>query len=256
MEAELFAVVDALDPQPLVDATMPLWESQIETVGTAELTALGTGLSFNMVNPAVTAHLEQFAGDRIKGLINQTTKDELRATLVEGIRAGEGTRELRKRITDTFTKGNLNIYKVRAETIARTEVHHSSSWAINTARRQSGVVRRRQWVAAMINTRATHAALNGTIKGMDEPFQIGLSSAMYPGNFGVPAEDINCQCTIIAIVDEARGLKQFTEDEAEAMRVAFFESIEPWMDDARTAFIRGFEIQLAAVLAVFDGLTA
>ncbi len=251
-------MVDALDPQPLVDAVEPLWPPNIETVGTSELAIVGSDMAFNMFNPAVTAHLENFAGDRIKDLINKTTRDELRATLVDGIRRGEGTRELRKRITDVFTKGDMNIYKVRAERIARTEVTRSSNFAVHTARKQSGVVSKKQWAAALVNTRATHAALHGTIKGLNEPFTIGLAQSQYPGNFGVPAEDVNCQCTTVAVIDQipaGRSLKEFTDDQLAAKRDQFLALVAPWERDARAAFIRGFEDQMVEVLRVFDEVT-
>ena len=257
-EAEIFQVVDALDPQPLVDETLPIWEKRIDQVGNAELAKVGANVAFDMFNPAVVAHLENYAGNRIPDLINITTRDALRTTLVEGVKAGEGTRELRKRITQVFTDGNLNIYKVRAERIARTEVHRSSNFAIHTAQRQSGLVRKRQWVAALINTRATHAALHGTVKSINEPFTIGLSSAMYPGSFGIAAEDINCQCTVVAVIDKplqlSIGKQGLDEDEMVVASESYIDLVEPWVVEGRQAFIRGFEIQMMAVLGVFDRL--
>ena len=57
----------------------------------------------------------------------------------------------------------------------------------------------KQWSAAGQNTRDTHAELDGTVVGVDEPF-VSSSGAemMYPGEAGAPAaEVVNCRCVLV-----------------------------------------------------------
>ena len=67
----------------------------------------------------------------------------------------------------------------------------------------------KQWDATLdSHTRPDHVELDGQIREIDEPFTINGFEAMYPGDFGVPEEDINCRCAILqrarwALDDEA-----------------------------------------------------
>jgi hypothetical protein len=69
------------------------------------------------------------------------------------------------------------------------------------------------------NTRPTHRHLDGQIREMDEPFEMDGKSAMYPGDFGDPAEDCNCRCVTLQRARWALG-----ESELETMkqRAEFF----------------------------------
>ena len=69
----------------------------------------------------------------------------------------------------------------------------------------------KQWSAAGQNTRDTHAELDGTVIGVDEPF-VSSSGAemMYPGEAGAPAaEVVNCRCVLVPGVgeEEEKSLK-------------------------------------------------
>lgn len=82
--------------------------------------------------------------------------------------------------------------------IARTEGHRISNAAAYDAQKKakdSGADVVKQWDAALDKrTRPHHAQLDGQIREIDEPFEIAGHKAMYPGGFGVAAEDINCRC--------------------------------------------------------------
>jgi len=53
----------------------------------------------------------------------------------------------------------------------------------------------KQWDSTMDGaTRPIHRRLDGQIREVDEPFEMGGKKAMYPGGFGDPAEDCNCRC--------------------------------------------------------------
>lgn len=91
----------------------------------------------------------------------------------------------------------------RAYTIVRTEGHRVQSESRMDCMRDAvakGAAVVKQWDSTVDSrTRGTHRDLDGQIKELEEPFIIPSSGrkAMYPGGFGVPAEDINCRCTLL-----------------------------------------------------------
>lgn len=82
--------------------------------------------------------------------------------------------------------------------IARTEGHRISNEAAYDAQKKAkdtGADVVKQWDAALDKrTRPHHAQLDGQIREIDEPFEIAGHKAMYPGGFGIAAEDVNCRC--------------------------------------------------------------
>ena len=69
--------------------------------------------------------------------------------------------------------------------------------------RNQDVKIQRQWVATLDgNTRETHQSADGQIENKSGLFHVGGSTGRYPGDLGDPAEDINCRCSTIDIVDE------------------------------------------------------
>ena len=58
----------------------------------------------------------------------------------------------------------------------------------------------KQWDSTLDGrTRSTHMELDGQLRELDQPFKVPSTgaTAMYPGGFGVPAEDINCRCALL-----------------------------------------------------------
>jgi len=182
-------ILAQLKPKRLTDETRGLWEEQLEAWGQEALDELGVDISFDMLNPLVSDHLEDFSSTRIKG-INDTTRDAIRAQLREGVEAGEGYLELAARIKGVFTDCDQR----RAETIARTEAMRSSNFAEHEAQAMSGVVEAREWIATPDDrAREDHLAINGQVRKLDEPFEFPDGTpVMFPGDSGDPAQDINC----------------------------------------------------------------
>ena len=89
----------------------------------------------------------------------------------------------------------------RAMTIARTEAHRIQSKASLNAcnkAKSKGADVVKQWDASLDGkTRDTHRQLDGQIRELDEPFEIGKYKAMHPSGFNRPEEDINCRCAIL-----------------------------------------------------------
>ena len=128
--------------------------------------------------------------------VNDTTKDKLRKTLSEGVKEGEGVKELSKRVSDVF--------KIRrgseSERIARTEVISASNEADIEAYDQSGVIEQKEWLATMDDrVRDWHAEMDGEVVNLNEKFSNGL---MFPGDPSGGADDVvNCRCTTLPVLE-------------------------------------------------------
>jgi hypothetical protein len=111
----------------------------------------------------------------------------------------------------------------RAKTIVRTEGHRIQQASQEDARqaakaRGADVVK--QWDSTLDGeTRSTHRHLDGQIREVNEPFTSGTKEAMFPGDFGDPAQDCNCRCTALT-----RARKALDEEELATMkeRAKFF----------------------------------
>ena len=78
----------------------------------------------------------------------------------------------------------------------------------------------KQWSAVLDGkTRDTHRELDHQIREMDKPFETHGKKAMYPHDFGDPAEDCNCRCTLLT-----RARAALDKDELAVMqkRAEFF----------------------------------
>jgi len=88
--------------------------------------------------------------------------------------------------------------------VARTETMRASNAGGFQLYKDWGV-QRKEWLATGDNrTRDSHRAANGQIVSIDEPFTVGGSPMMYPGDPGAPiAEFANCRCTTAPVFEEA-----------------------------------------------------
>lgn len=242
------SVLRALQPQRLQAELDPVWSTHLETWGNAQLAELGVGISFDMLNPLVVDHLAEFSS--VKGrfrFVDATTRKSLRFQLIEGFEAGEGKRELTKRVGSVFADAK----GYRGERIARTEVMGSSNFGTWSAHKQSKVVQRRQWINTPDGaTRDEHAAMVGdvAIVGIDEVFIVGGEPLMYPGDQSGSAWNvISCRCTTRAIID-----RPATKDEQDAYWKVFDRALIPWERAALAALQRGFAAQERDVLEALE----
>lgn len=239
-------VLERLRAERLTDEVDPVWEERVRKWGNRVLNDLDVDVAFNMRNPLIREHLEKFSTLKIKGLVHDATRAELRQTLMEGVYAGEGIRDLEKRVTDVFDYAD----KVRARRIARTEVVGSSNFSNVQAYKQSGVVARKEWLAVRDSvTREEHRALEaqGAI-GLDDPFRVDKYSGMHPGGFGAAEMDINCRCSVLPVVEAEGKAKSYAEEERAEMWKRFDKRLVPWERDAARALRRAFRKQEADIL--------
>ena len=121
--------------------------------------------------------------------LKRTVSSEISRGIASGLMFDEIARNIQFRTNAPIS---------RAKTIVRTEGHRIQEESTEDARqvaKSKGADVVKQWDSTLDgDTRPTHRALDGQIRETDEPFEMDGKKAMYPGDFGDPAEDCNCRC--------------------------------------------------------------
>ena len=152
------------------------------------------------------------------GIDTAELKEVIRNEISRGIASSMEYADIVRNITNA-TGAPLS----RAKAIVRTEGHRiqqASSEDSRQAAKAKGADVVKQWDATLDGaTRKTHRKLDGQIREVDEPFEANGKKAMYPGDFGDPAEDCNCRCVALT-----RARAALDKDELKTMkeRAAFF----------------------------------
>lgn len=164
--------------------SLPFFTNMVKSRGERAATLVGG--TFEM-----TAGVRKFIKEKtitFADQVNETTKENLKKTLAEGVAEGEGIDKLTLRVNELFDSRT----KWESERIARTEVLGSSNGAELEAYMQSEVVEKVEWLATIDDrTRPEHLAMNGETVEKGKPFSNGL---LFPS-------EINCRCAILPLVD-------------------------------------------------------
>lgn len=143
----------------------------------------------------LTAWLQTEGAKRIVGIL-ETTRAQLRTTLLEGILAGESIPKLAARLRAVYGAFGAQ----RATVIARTETIAASNAARQAVAETSGRNLRKVWLStADPRTRDDHLMANGQSVPANAPFSVGGSKLMFPGDtsLGAPgSQTIQCRCTL------------------------------------------------------------
>lgn len=164
-----------------------------------------------------------------KGLYNRLGEDvgklktSIRAEVSRGIAAGFTWNEVAKKLAKSFKTTEFSKAYNNAMRIVRTEGHRiqiQSAMDAQQVAKDHGADIVKQWDATLDDrTRETHRMLDGQIRELDEPFEVGGMQADAPGMFGIAAQDCNCRC---ALLQRARW--ELDEDELNTLkeRAEFF----------------------------------
>lgn len=151
----------------------------------------------NVFTDTMMDYLSRHAAKQVVGVLD-TTKQQIRDAVSAGVEAEEGIDVIAKRIDQLFLE---QIIPNRSEVIARTESLSAGNIASDAAARASGVKVQKEWLTAIDGReRPEHAAVNGQVKELDEPFEVGGEYMQYcmDGSMGASAENIiQCRCTIL-----------------------------------------------------------
>jgi HK97 family phage portal protein len=136
--------------------------------------------------------------------VNETTKDQLRQTLKEGLDTGEAISELRQRVVEVYKTA----YDYRVGAIARTEILRTINNAILEGSRQSGIVTAKQW--------KTHPDEMACLECKDlDGVTVDLEKK-FPGDYLTPPAHTSCRCIIIPAIKE-KDEKLLTDDLADKL---------------------------------------
>ena len=132
---------------------------------------------------------------------NPVIRKRLQAELAQAAILGESQREIIKRIRKVTGQSEYQARRV-AQT-ERTRVQSQARWQVGQEAKEKGVRVVNEWSARMVNTRDSHAALDGKKKPQGEPFvTIWGNELRCPGDPQAPAREvINCHCVLIPDVE-------------------------------------------------------
>jgi len=126
--------------------------------------------------------------------INDTVREQLRDTLVEGLAEMETTAELMERVKQVY-----NFAQSRSLTIARTETGQAMGIARDAAMGQMQVVKHRWVTAGDEHVRVSHQEINGMVVERGQLFPNGCRFPCDPD--GPAKEVINCRCVAAPLVE-------------------------------------------------------
>ena len=149
------------------------------------------------IDSKLSKTLYESLGEDVKDL-----KKAVSSQVSRGIANGSSWNDIAKTLTEENMKntpfGKAINNSIR---IARTEGHRVQTAAkmdAMTEAKSKGADVVKQWDASLDGrTRDTHRKLDGQIRELDEPFEVYGMKADAPGQFGDPAEDCNCRCTLL-----------------------------------------------------------
>lgn len=201
-EIEVEAILFSLDKaiEETAEAAGPIYTRLMNEGGTAGMGLVGVGATFNLDNPTAQRimrdKLQKFAKS-----INETTWKRTKESLVEGMKAGEGIKELTSRVGSV-----MKVRGVKALEIARTEVIGTYNGGLLEAFDQVGdEVKGKEWLAVQDDeTRDSHSEIDGERIPVKHRFEVQDPPALlHPGDpAGAASEIINCRCTLLPVLEE------------------------------------------------------
>ncbi len=151
-------------------------------------------------------------------------KKAVRAEVSRGIANGSTWNEVAGKLSRHMANTPFQRAYNNSIRIARTEGHRiqvQSALDAQHVAKSKGADIVKQWDSTLDgNTRDLHRLLDGQIREIDEPFEVGGRKVEAPGMFGDPAEDCNCRCCLLQ-----RARWALDDDELQRLkdRAAYFD---------------------------------
>lgn len=151
-------------------------------------------------------------------------KKAVRAEVSRGIANGSTWNEVAGKLSRYMANTPFQRAYNNSIRIARTEGHRiqvQSALDAQHVAKSKGADIVKQWDSTLDgNTRDLHRLLDGQIREIDEPFEVGGRKVKAPGMFGDPAEDCNCRCCLLQ-----RARWALDDDELQRLkdRAAYFD---------------------------------
>lgn len=162
-----------------------------------EIMAMVGGHGFDLTTQSVLDFLNKKGLEFCKS-VNQTTRDLILDQLAEGYKLGEDTATLSKRVKSVYDEASDS----RAKMVARTEVLRANNFATIESYKQSGVVKKKEWLTAFDERTCPECeALDGKQVGLEVTFKSSLGAVQEP-----PLHP-QCRCTTIPVMEEKGNTK-------------------------------------------------
>lgn len=162
------------------------------------LRQIGIAAAIPEIDTAVLAIMQDFSSDLVTGLTSDAIK-KINQELTLGLMGQKSPFEVMGAVGRNLKdKSVFRSIAARARTIVLTEsgrVLESAGQARKVAARKAVPGLQKQWLYGHSpqNPRVDHMAVDGQIRDVDEPFDVGGESLMYPGDpAGSPGNTINC----------------------------------------------------------------
>jgi len=236
-EQDIDAIWDEVFWQTLfADALLDQIQTAAELGAVATLGELRADTAlFNLESPEVAAAMQARA-QKFAEQVNDTTWDQLKTSLLEGVQDGEGVEALMERVESVMG----DRIRSSAETIARTETIGALTEGSLMGAKEAeatGLGVKKQWLASFDGReRETHAAAHRRYQrqpiGLTESFTVGGVEFQSPGNptggrgKASAAETINCRCAMTYVVEDDTSTAGVLQSDIAAQ-------IQGWLNDSR-----------------------
>ncbi|PAD31907.1 phage minor head protein [Paenibacillus sp. 7523-1] len=187
------------------EAVQEAFEPLFDLAGESELLELDDEKIWNTGNEAAKGFVKE-----IRSLVpdmNQSSTDMLLRSFEKAIEEGNTPSEralLVQEISAIAATGEDGPFSMqRAQRISRTMSTAAANCGKLEGWKQSAIAKGKKWrSSAGTRTRKTHRKANGQVVDLDQPFKVGNSKLMYPGDpAGEAKEIIHCRCTMQLVLD-------------------------------------------------------
>ncbi|MGO4953097.1 phage minor head protein [Paenibacillus sp. DRB1-1] len=186
-------------------AIQEAFEPLFHLAGETELSALDKEKVWNTSNKAAgrfTKKLKKLVPD-----MNKASTDVLLRSFGKAIEEGATPSEralLVQEVSAQAASGEDGPFSMqRAQRVSRTMSTAAANGGKLEGWKQLEIAKGKKWrSAAGTRTRKSHRKANGQVVPLDEPFKVGDSKLMYPGDpSGKAKEIVNCRCTMQLVLN-------------------------------------------------------
>lgn len=180
-------------------ALMPHLQEVASHIASTTMARIDKDVVFQAMSPSRIRFMQAYS-DELGRVLDQNTANKVTQVITS-------TLEQRGSVHDVIQalKDEPDFDRVRARRIAITETLTAASVGDEEAYRQSPAVTGVEWLHSggrKNKPRASHVALSGTQKGVNEFFDVEGELARYPRDTSLSAKQrINCHCTTTPVVD-------------------------------------------------------
>lgn len=167
----------------------------------------GVNLTFSLYNQTTVKKLLRDDARILPSKKIKKIKDKrwnfqnIKKEVAKGIIKGESVSKIASRLADEMPNRNEAMLKTHARTMV-TSAQNQGRMARYHEAQDKGIDLQKEWISTLsARTRYTHAALDGQVKDIDEPFEIDGFEIMEPGDPSAdPSMVYNCRCRMDSVL--------------------------------------------------------